>query len=244
MPKTKFICLTCGITKETEAAYDRHISICKFLSISSKERLRQIDEYEKEPSIREIFHVMISLCEENDNMKKRITRLESNNNHYKKKSIEDYLSSLQIQFKSFTDWVKTITVSDEHFQLLLDQNLTVCLKQILIDTIDNTDPNTLPLKAFLQRPSHFYKFENLKWIQFPTTEFKSLITILSQRIIRKYIEWKTIHKTEIESNITMQELDMQYMSKTIGFGKSIESRIPEIRKVIYDKIKMDMKQFE
>jgi len=241
----KFICQNCNISKETETAYNRHIALCKFLSISAKERIRQIDEYEKEPSIREIFQVVISLCEENMNLKKRIEKLESSHTHYKKRSIEDYLSSIQVDsLLDFKDWISKIIVTDQHFQILLDKNLTECIKQMIIDTIDSVDSTRLPLKSFIQRNHQFYKYENLKWVELKQDELKSIITILNQRILRKYIEWKTIHKEAIESNTTIQELDMQYMSKTIGFGKSLESRVPEIRKTIYDKIKENMKQYE
>lgn len=237
----KFICHNCDVSKETESAYNRHIAICKFLSISAKERIRQIDEYEKEPSIQEIFQVVISLCEENMSLKKRIDKLESSNNHYKKRTIEDYLESLPgKEIITFNDFITSIIVTDKHFQILLDNNLTECIKQIIIDTIDSHDSNKLPLKSFVQRNHHFYKYENLKWVELKQDELRSIITILNQRIIRKYIEWKTMNKEAIEINTIMQELNMQYMSKTIGFGKSIESRIPEIRKTIYDKIKVDI----
>lgn len=242
----KFICQTCSVTKETETAYNRHIAICKFLSISAKERIRQIDEYEKEPTIREIFQVVISLCEENMILKKRIDKLELSNHHYKKKTIEDYLSSLpKEEFIVFNDWVTTISVTDQHFQILLDKNLTECIKQMIHDAIDSIENTSrLPLKAFVQRNNQFYKYENFHWTQLTHDEFKSIISILNQRIIRKYIEWKTTNKAVIEINPTMQELDMQYMSKTIGFGKPIESRISEIRKSLFDKIKENMKQLE
>ena len=114
-----------------------------------------------------------------------------------------------------------------------------------MDAIDNIDSNKrLPLKAFSQRNNQFYKYDNLKWVQLKPDELKSLISILNQRIIKKYIDWKTKHKEEIDRNTTMQDRDMQYMSKTIGFGKSIESRISEIRKSLFDKIKENMRELE
>jgi hypothetical protein len=241
----KFICQKCNTSKETETAYNRHIALCKFLSISAKERIRQLDEYEKEPSIREIFQVVISLCEENNILKKRLDKLELSNHQYKKKTIEDYLSSLPVQeIITFSEWTRSIIVTDHHFQILLDKNLTECIKKMIMDAIDTIDITRIPLKAFSQRNNQFYKYDDLKWVQLKPDELKSLISILNQRIIKKYMDWKTKHKDEIDRNTTMQDLDMQYMTKTIGFGKSIESRISEIRKYIFDKIKENIKDLE
>jgi uncharacterized protein YneF (UPF0154 family) len=236
-----FICPICTLKKKNKSEYESHFALCKISSISAKERIRQVANYQREPTNQEIFQLIITLCEENAKLKKRLDTIETTTNIFKKKSVEEYLSLLPIiDILSFQDWLSTIIVTDDDFQLLIEKSLTECLKQLLLRAVTQTTSKILPIKAFTKRQNYLYRFEDNKWNPMNNTEIVSILSILSQRIIRKYIEWKNKNQQAIESNPQIQELDMQYMAKAIGTGKSLESRVNEIKKAIYSEIKEDI----
>ena len=236
----KFICPSCNIKSRTKISFDRHISLCKILSISTKDNNQEIDTL---PDIRDIFKIVVTLCEENDKLTKRISNLERNNFINKKKTIKEYLSLLKSDI-TFQEWIKTIIISAEDYEYLLEHNLTKCIKYILDKKLTDSSEDTLPLKAFQQRNNEIYLFENNTWEILQTEHLKQLVTILTQRISRKYIDWRTENSELIASNSTMQELDMTHMAKTLGYGQSIESRISEIRKYIFLKLKQDFRSID
>jgi len=237
----EFTCPICTIKKNNKSEYESHLALCKISSISAKERIRQVANYEREPTNREIFQLVITLCEENAKLKKRLDTIEITTKIIKKKSIEDYLSLLpMVDILPFHEWLSTIIVTDDDFQLLIEKSLTECLKELLIRALTQSNIKILPIKAFTRRQNQLYRFEDNKWTPMNNTEITSILSILSQRIIRKYLEWKNTNREAIEENAQMQELDIQYMSKTIGAGKSLESRVNEIKKAIYSIIKEDI----
>jgi hypothetical protein len=235
---TIFICPICNTKKQIKHDYESHVALCKITSISAKVNMYQVANYERDPTNREIFQIVITLCEENAKLKKRIEYIETNVKIHKKRSIDDYLLSLSSSsIMPFQDWLASVIVTDDDFQLLIDKSLTDCLKQMLIRSLQSqTTDLYIPFKAFKQRQNQIYLFNDNKWNQMTTPEFISLLTILSQRIVRKYLQWKNENREAIETNQHMQEVDIQYMSKSIGSGKSIESRVSEIKKAIYSTI--------
>lgn len=234
---TIFTCPICNTKKQLKIDYDSHIALCKITSISAKVNMNQVSNYEREPTNREIFQIVITLCEENAKLKKRIESLETNVKIHKKRSIDDYLISLPASsIISFQDWLATVIVTDDDFQLLIDKSITDCLKQMLLRSLQTQRTQLYPLKAFKQRHNQIYIFNDNKWNPMINSDFISLLTILSQRIVRKYLQWKAANKDAIDTNAHMQELDLHYMSKSIGSGKPIESRVSEIKKTIYSII--------
>jgi len=234
---TIFICPICNTKKHLKIDYESHIALCKITSISAKVNMNQVSNYEREPTNREIFQILITLCEENAKLKKRIESLETNVKIHKKRSIDDYLLSLPTSsIMPFQDWLATVIVTDADFQLLIDKSLTECLKQMLIRALQCQTEQHMPFKSFKQRHNQIYQFQDNKWSPMTNSDFISILSILSQRIVRKYLQWKAINKDAIDSSQHMQELDIQYMSKSIGSGKSLESRISEIKKGIYSII--------
>ena len=234
---TIFTCPICNTKKQLKIDYDSHIALCKITSISAKVNMNQVANYEREPTNREIFQIVITLCEENAKLKKRIESLETNIKIHKKKSIDDHLLLLPVtSIMPFQDWLATVIVTDDDFQLLIDKSFTDCLKQMILRALQSHATQLYPLKAFKQRQNQIYIFNDNKWNPMINSDFISLLTILSQRIVRKYLQWKAANKDAIDTNPHMQELDLHYMSKSLGAGKSIESRVSEIKKTIYSII--------
>jgi hypothetical protein len=230
--------------KKTKRAYNRHVSICKFVKNSTKENIER-DFCEKEPSLSEMFQIVIKICEENERLKKRIESLEKNNIKIIRKTIDEYLSANSANVVPYSEWLKSIVITMNHLNLLFSTNLVECLKNVLEESIDTITTNKLPLKSFSQKTNVFYLFEDGKWRVQTSEEFRQLISILSHRVLRKYLEWKSENQRENEPmNEKAQEMNILYMNKVSGFGKTFESRVSDVRKWIFGKIQISLKNID
>lgn len=242
MPSYK--CELCMTEKKTKQAYNRHISICKFVNVSAKENIKR-DFSEKEPSLSEMFQIVIKICEENERLKKRIESLEKNNIQIRRKTIDEYLCANSTNIVPYSMWLKGIVISDNNLNLLFSTNLVECLKNVLEESIDSMTLSNLPLKSFSQKANIFYIFEDGKWRVQTSEEFKHLVSALSHRILRKYLDWKNENQREDQPlNEKAQEMNILYMNKVNGFGKTFESRVSEVRKWIFGKIQISLKNVD
>jgi hypothetical protein len=235
--------------KKTKPSYNRHISICKFVHISAKENIQR-DFSEKEPTLSEMFNIVVKICDENERLKKRIENLERNNIQIRRKTIDEYLSMNTKNIVSYPIWMNSLAISDENLKFLFSTNLVECLKNVLEESIDKTTMDCLPLKIFTQKQNTVYVFDNSngKWRVQTSAEFKQFISCLSHRVLRKYLDWKKMNDelngSADSMNETAQELNIQYMNKVNGFGKTMESRVSEIRKWMFGKIQISLKNID
>lgn len=237
-------CKFCERQYKNSQPFTRHIALCKFIQISSKERILSAEYIEKNPSIENIYNIVINLCVENNKLKNRIEILERNHYINKKKTIQDYLSLIPKDIIYYSVWVNQLVVSDENLQVLFSSNIVECMKSMLETSFLLINIEKTPLRAFTQKPQTLYIFENDIWKPIQHYEFINFISVLSHRILKKYLEWKKMNEIHIESSEKMQELNIQYMQKANGYGKTPEQRCTEIKKWIFSKIQKSIKMME
>jgi hypothetical protein len=224
--------------------FTRHIAVCKFIQYSSKERTLTTEYMDKNPSIEDVYKLVVNLCIENNKLKQRIETLEHNHYISKKKTIDDYLSMIPKDIMYYSQWINELVVDDENLKVLFSSNIIECIKSVLETSFLIINIEKAPLRAFTQRPNTIYIFENDLWKPIQHAEFAHFISILSHRILKKYLEWKKLNQEIIDSNDQLQELNIQYMQKANGGGKSPEQRCSEIKKWIFLKIQKSLKNIE
>jgi len=234
---TIYKCSLCDKQYKNSSPFARHTAVCKFIQISSKDRNITTEYIEKNPSLEDVYKLFVNLCVENATLKHRVDILERNNYMNKKKTIHDYLIMLPKDIIPYSVWINQLVVREENLNTLFSSNLIECMKSVLDAFLDEK----APLRAFSQKQYIIYILENEKWNPISTSEFSNLISVLSHRILRKYLEWKNINKELIETNEKMQELNIQYMQKASGFGKSQDQRCNEVKKWIFTKIQKSLK---
>ncbi len=147
-------------------------------------------------------------------------------------TVEEYLETCDKKEKDYKTWLQDLEIQDDDLQYLFDTSREECILQILIK-----QPQNIPLLCLNEKPNIIYKFEENTWNVFETEEFKSLILILSQRILRKYIQWKKDNHDIIVNNGEMSELNIHYMNKVNGGSKKFDSCVKEIKKAFIEQSK-------
>ena len=83
---TEYKCLYCPKTYKQKHNYNRHVSVCKFLKSSEKEQQDDLELHsEKTPTLFELFQIVKEISVENDELKKRVQKLEGKQNREVKK---------------------------------------------------------------------------------------------------------------------------------------------------------------
>jgi len=245
----KYNCTHCLSNLQTKKEFDRHTSICKFIHTSKREH--DIDQrfLEKLPSPIVMFQYIVDLSENIEKIKEEIIKLKKNNYQQRKKTVSEYLEYHVNIPKTYTEWFQEIVVTDAHLNIMFENDLRECLKQMIIDTIENMSEK-LPICSFSQKSSTIYIFEQIpdttskKWRVMTSDEIKKFVLILSQRVLRKYSQWQNENREKIANDETFREKQMIYMQKVNGGHTSIETRISEIKRILVSNVQISLKNVD
>jgi hypothetical protein len=140
---------------------------------------------------------------------------------------------------TYNEWLNQIEVTNEDLEKLFEYDLKICIQSVLNDVLDSD----MPLKAFQEKQNAIYIFDT-KWRAMTTEEFSKLISILSHRILKKYMCWANENREHLESNQKNQELAMSYMSKANGLNCNLHQTSCDIKKWLFAKISTYNKAIE
>lgn len=214
--QTKYECELCNMKFNTKTDRNKHLII-----------IHQVSD-DKSSTKNVLLDCVLQLSKQCEEMKKKIEELEKVSYRFKKKSVEDYLKSQTNLSIEYALWAENLIITPHDLDYLFEKDLKDCIKHLLNNSIQNTQPS--PIISFKQKQHTIYIYENNSWrIQKPE-EFRSLILTISQRVLRKYIEWRKNNQLEIERDENMRNLDMLYMQKATGGSSSFDSRVHDIRK--------------
>ena len=98
-----------------------------------------------------------------------------------------------------------------------------------------------PLVAFREKKNEIYIYDHEKWYAITKEEFNRLISIVSHRVLKKYVSWTDKNKEFLDGN---QELSMTYMCKANGLNVNMEKITAEIKKWIFTHICVSVKDVD
>jgi chaperonin cofactor prefoldin len=200
------------------------------------------------PTLPVLLQYVLDLTEKVNRLENQIETLKKK--AVTKKSVYEYLQTIK-PAKHLQQWIAECTVDENDLQILFEKNMSECIQYILFRKMDRTPNEELPFRCFAQKPNSIYVYAceedthqnwtGSKWRTIEPHEFHKLIEVITQRIIRRYICWKTEHQDEIDASEKMRELQMNYMGK---LRYSMEKRIIEVKKALIQKIQVSLKYIE
>ena len=244
----RYTCDFCTIKKRTKDALARHVSLCKFIHTSAKEHSINEDLHEAVPSQQILLQYILDLTEKYERLEQKMDKIYKSSYQQKRQNFNEYLNILSHDGISYTLWLNSLVITEEHLDILFKNDLRECIKAVLKTSVD---VGTIPFKAFIQRQNGLFVYndtpENIgiyKWRLITIDEFKKIVLILSQRVMRKFTEWQIKNQTEIEISEKLRELQNLYMHKANGGNSSLESRTTEIRKWFISHIQVSLKNVD
>jgi hypothetical protein len=242
MNKQKHQCTTCNTQFPTKAILKRHGSICTFIHTSAKEHAID-NEYSKIPlpSQEAMFQYILHLTNKYTELEEKVAKLEHNSSISLRKNFKEYLKTMEKPSVTYSQWIQSTQITEKDLQILLENDLEECIKNILQTLL--TTHAILPIRAFTQKHHMFYIYDT-EWRIMTSEEFTKMISLLSHRILQKYTKWAKEHRDEWESSQQLQERAMVYLSKANGMNRTIESRTSIIKKWLFTKIQVSLKNVD
>ena len=245
---TRYVCEFCTIKKRTQNALTRHTSLCKFIHTSAKEHSTNEDLHEAIPSQQVLLQYILDLTEKYEQLEKKMDKIYKTSYQEKRKNFNEYLDTLHYTGICYTNWLKSLVITEEHLEILFKNDLRECIKAVLSSSIEQ---GPIPFKAFVQRQNGLYIYNETeegskiyKWRLVTTDEFKKIVLILSQRVMRKFTEWQIDNKQEIDESEKLRELQNLYMHKANGGSSSLETKSTDIRKWFISSIQVSLKNVD
>jgi hypothetical protein len=236
MSNSKYCCKQCNKNYSKKTLLDQHQPFCVFIHTSAKEHENNSVVL---PSQEIMFQYIVHLTKKVEHLEEKLSRIEKSSTISKKTHINDYLKTIKAPLYTYSEWLSQIEVTDEDLEKLFEYDIKICIKSVLSDVIDSD----MPFMAFQEKQNAIYIFDT-KWRPMTTEEFSRLVSVLSHRILKKYMSWANEHREELESNPKSQELAMSYMSKANGLNCSLEQTSSDIKKWIFTKISTSNKALE
>lgn len=267
-----YACTYCYRKYRKKENYDKHLSCCEFFYRSRSMHVDII--YEPIPSQRELYQLVKELAYECDKMKKKIEQLETNNRNTNKKQITEYLQDYVPETNAY-QWAEQIDIQEKHLNTVFNNTIIEGMKQAISEHIFVNSP----FCSFYQKNNTLYIYNNEnevdapKWHAATNRELDKIISILSYKFLKTYLEWKqkneyplyhyeddpdsklSTSEQELEEKIAedMKKQQLIYMMKINGNRTNSNctsiTRIcddvkrTEIKKTLYDLVQKKLPTF-
>lgn len=234
MSKSKYICEQCDAKYLTKSLLQQHQPICVYIHSSSTDDGGKSVQI---PSQEILFQYIVHLTKKYEKLEEKVKNIEKIANYRKKMHINEYLKNIKKPKMTYTEWVNQIEVSEYDLNQLFENDLKTCIKSVLEDMLDSDGP----LVAFREKKNEIYIYDHEKWYAITKEEFNRLISIVSHRVLKKYVSWADKNKELLDGN---QELSMTYMCKANGLNVNMEKITAEIKKWIFTHICVSVKDID
>ena len=261
---TDLTCTYCYRAYKKKENYDKHVHCCEFFYRS---RMQHADiAYEPIPTQRELYQLVKELAYKCDKLQKKVDKLETTNTNTQRKHIADYLQEHIPQMTAF-QWAQQIEITQQHLEMIFEYSLIEGIAQSIRDHIHIV--SLLPFCAFSQKQNTIYIYNTSsdhdhnaipQWHVMSNKEMDKIISIVSYKILRAFMEWQQNHYQQLLSNDDvyedepgfdpptedssreqqiaddMKKQHIVYMIKINGSRISEDKKRTEIKKVLYNAI--------
>lgn len=220
MSKGKYLCEYCDAKYSSKLSLQQHRPICVYINSS-----RESEKSVKIPSQEVMFQYIVHLTKKCEKLEEKVKNIEKIANYKKRRNVNDYLKNAKPPKMSYAEWVNQIEVSDYDLNTLFENDLKTCIKSILEDMTYSD----IPLVSLQEKKNEIYVYDE-NWHVMTKEEFDRLISIISHRVLKKYVAWSNANEEILEKN---KDLSVIYMSK---LNSNSEKLTAEMKKWLFAKI--------
>lgn len=242
-------CLYCFKTYKQKYNFNRHVSICKFLKGSEKEQQNNIElESEKIPNAFEMFQLIKELSMENENLKKRVAKMETKDSTTKKINFTEWLQ-IQKPCITFEKWfVEELYPNIGDFlEIVFQKNLYDGIEKMLKQYFSTCRNVLLPICCYQKNKiNNVYIYDlfdgNNCWQQVSNTILDKYFSHLCDQFIVVFTQvWYKDNKELIESTEKYKELYIENYKKVLGGTEKKDVLYGKIRTLFCNHVKKTTK---
>jgi hypothetical protein len=265
----EFVCHYCNRNFSCKTALSKHkFGSCLWLHTSKREKLHEIDSFEplmnenqKDALIRTLFLQVVKMRDDITNMRRDISQL-------KQKQKMTILHSLNSSTKkpscSIQSWVKDLTITQRHLEIVFQKSMKEAILQVFIDELEAMKlfQKLVPMKGYNQRVKTLYVYcsshtnvadpdtneitttTTIQWVKLELELFKTLCSNLAARFYDLYLDWQHDNEEYLNSSSNAQEQDIMFMQKMLDEAYKTNIQMNHIIENIYETIKTPFETIE
>ena len=235
-------CHTCGKIYTRKCSLQKHSILCEFQMKTKREKIVDKEETEDIPLYQELVQIVQELSIKYDKMEKQMHDLQKWTQKTKKKmNVIDWLNENIEPTKDFHSWLQELTIQENHFTCLTEENSTELIHQIITYHLSG-ESSIYPLQAFSQKNNIIYIFvKEEKWMEMTNKLFIKLLQHIQKLLLIKLAEWKEQHKQSMLEKDEISILYNKMIIKLMNIPLVKNSQFNKIQNQLFIYLKKDLK---
>jgi len=244
--QTAYSCHLCGKTHTRKTSHDRHRLLCELVHSSKREKKCIEEESTNIPSHFELYKIVQELAYKNAALEEKMAEMQKWLDK-KKKNIDIIhwltMNKTNIQ-TSFSEWQKKLVVTQDHVQLLIEENIVKTLCEIINENIINQE---VPIMCFQQKTNLFYIYQQdgegvQIWKRATPQEITLLVQHIHKKLWKELTLWKQKNMELMKNNNKLEDLSARTTIKISSFNFEQDSScMSKVRTHLYNQLKIDLK---
>jgi len=253
-------CVACGKKYTRKSSYEKHNVLCDYLLKSKREKKITNEETDDIPDYNQLVNIVQQLTIKYSQKELQLANMQKWVEKKKKKiNVIQWLNNntanlnlTDTYLQPFEEWIKDLHVEETHFDLLIENSITITVQCIMEENIiksnqlnqTNQSNNNIPIQCFAQKTNMFYIYdETNQWRQMLFEDYSKLLKQLQNKLLNALFKWKEKNKDEINNNdsvsILYNRAIIKLMNMNIGVLHDPVSN--KIKANLYNYLKLDLK---
>jgi len=227
------ICSYCGKEYVRNVVYQRHIIICEIIQKPKSQQISELQKYSDVPSLKKMYDIILELAYKCNQQEKKIEELEKIVKRPEKKfNALKWLENSQKPEQTFQDWIKTLKVTQEDIQTLINESVVQTIKTILEKNIEKKEARKYPIQCFMNNKQLYFIYDSRgdappEWQKMDIEIFGKIVKELQIKILHELMNWKMENVDKMSENdslsinynktlIKLMNLNLNYDSAEMG----------------------------
>lgn len=229
-------CPICDKVYVSNSAYQRHVTVCKFIPPSSATK----NKADNLPSYSELCFMLQEVMLKCVAMEQKISVLETIINTKKSKvSVFEWLNTNVVPIMHYSEWVKSIKVKRSQLQYLFTNNIVESVVAIINAALNASPVN--PIYAFGKTQTFYIYNQTNAWVTAEVIAFTQLFKHVETELWKLLGEWKMQNSAEIYENAAVSEKYQKTIAKLTDISYTPNDVYNKMKTKIYNNIKVGIK---
>jgi hypothetical protein len=252
-------CIYCGKGYTRKTSCDKHTLLCEIAHKSKRLKICEEEESTDVPSVLQLYNIIQEMALKQQKMEEKMNEMQKWIDKKKKKlNVVHWLNMQFAPTSTFEIRVKSLAVIQEDITILIEQNFTQTVVNILKRNLSPPKDGIVkePVACFSEKVSVFYiykehseetgeelkgpKIEN-KWSKMTQDEFTYLLRVIHSKLLNALCTWRDFNSERIKYNDKFAELYNKTVIKLMGADFAQEATLSKIRTPLYNYLKGDLK---
>ena len=244
-------CEFCGKSYKTVINLNKHIILCEVINRNNPKIKPKTNSNSNTntPSQEDMYKIIEMLTLKYTKLEEKMDQLQKWVDKKKKKiNIIDWLNENE-KIKSTSDFDcinDKLNITQKSIDLLFINNFYDTVREILTNYYNQkqenqNQENQIPLFAFNQKANLIYVYHQCSWKELSKDQLVDFLDKIQIKITKCLKEWKKINEDKVRNDNKYSEIYSKTLIKIMDIKFNNETIISRYKSLLYNKIKVDMK---